>query len=101
VRALLAVRGEEEEAGVVFEGEEFEGGGVFEGVDGVFLGEADGVRAFEGVQVGEEGGEEGGGAGVAQEEHGLGVFGYEGFAGGEGAGGACGFGFAWGRGGLV
>lgn len=56
MRPLLAVRGEEEEAGVVFEGEEFEGGGVFEGVEGVFLGEADGVRALEGVQVCEEGG---------------------------------------------
>lgn len=59
------MRGEDEEAGVVFLREELEGGGVFEGVDGVFLGEADGVRAFEGVQVGEEGGQEGGGAGVA------------------------------------
>lgn len=89
--------GEEEEAGVVLEREEFEGGGVREGVDGVFLGEADGVRAFEGVQVGEEGGEEGGGAGVAEEEDDLGVFRYEGFAGGEGAGGACGLGFAGGK----
>lgn len=46
VRALLAVGAEDEKAGIVFLREEFEGGGVFEGVDVVFLGEADGVRAF-------------------------------------------------------
>lgn len=49
MRALLGVRAEDEERGVVFLREEFEAAGVFEGVDGVFLGEADGEGALEGV----------------------------------------------------
>lgn len=52
---------EEEEAGVVFLAEEFQRGGVGEGVDVVFLGEADAEGTFEGVEVCEEGGDEGGG----------------------------------------
>lgn len=49
-------------------------------MDGVAFGEADGVRLLEAVDVGEEGGEEGRGCGVAEEEGCFGVFNLEGFA---------------------
>ena len=45
---------EEEEGGIVLLGEKFETGGVGERVDGVFFREADGVRAFQSVNIGEE-----------------------------------------------
>ena len=48
----------------------------------------------EGMQVGEEGVDERGGGGAAEEEGCFGVFDGEGEALGVGAGGACGFGFA-------
>lgn len=83
-------------------GEELERGGVFEGVDGVFLVKADGEGLFEAVEVGEEATDEGGGGAAFEEERRFGVFGCEGGAFGEGAGGAGGFGFAeWGLSGLI
>lgn len=88
------MRAEDEEGGVVFLREEFEAAGVFEGVDRVFLGEADGERAFEGVEVGEEVVEQVGGAGALQEERRFGVFVRLGLALFEGALGAGVFGLA-------
>ena len=85
---------EDKLACIVLLAEEFEGGGVFEGVDAVGFREADRVRAFEGVEVGQEGCEEGGGAGVAEEEGRFGILRHLRFAGCEGALGAGGFGFA-------
>jgi len=43
------------ERGVIFLAEKFEARGIFDGVNGIFLGEADGVRAFECVKVCKEG----------------------------------------------
>jgi len=55
-------------------GEEFETRGIFEGVDGVFFGEADGIGAFERMEIGEQRIDEGGGGGAAKEEGRFGVF---------------------------
>ena len=97
MRAFLAVVPEEEQTGIVLLREEFERGGVGERVDVIFLGEADAVGAFEGVEVGKEGGGQRGAGGAAEEEGGFVVFGREGLARFEGAGGAGGFGFSsWG-----
>ena len=54
------------------------------------------MRFAEGMQVGEEGVDEGGGGGAAEEEGCFGVFDGEGEALGVEAGGAGGFGFAGG-----
>ena len=94
MRAFLAVVPEEEQTGIVLLREEFERGGVGERVDVIFLGEADAVGAFEGIEVGEEGGGQGGAGGAAEEEGGFVVFGREGLARFEGAGGAGGLGFS-------
>ena len=47
-------------------------------MDGIFLGETEGVGALEGVEVGEEGIDEGGGGSATEEKGGLGVFDGEG-----------------------
>lgn len=49
--ALLASESVDEEGGIVLLGEEFKGRWIFEGVDAIFLGEFDGERALEGVEV--------------------------------------------------
>ena len=92
--AFFTVVAEEQQAGVVFLREEFERGGVGERVDVVFFGESDAVGAFEGVEVGQERGGQGGAGGAAEEEGGFRVFGRQGLAGFEDAGGAGGFGFS-------
>ena len=70
-------------------------------MDGIFFGKTDGVRFAEGMEVGEEGVDERGGGGAAEEESAFGVFDGEGEGAGVGAGGASGFGFAVVGGGLV
>ncbi len=89
IRPLLAVASKHNEADVVLLGEEFERGGVFEGVDVIFLGEADGKRAFEGVEVLKEELAELATSGAAEEEGDFGVFGGLRCADGKGTSGAC------------
>lgn len=74
VWSFLAVAAEHQQGGVVFLAEEFERRGVFEGVDGVFLGEFDGQRPFQRVQVGEGQLDDFGAGAAPQEEGGFGVF---------------------------
>lgn len=57
-------------------------------MDGIFLGEADGVRTFEGVKVCEEGVDQGGGRSATKEEGRLCIFYWEGLLFCEGALGA-------------
>lgn len=68
---------EHHERGVVFLAEEFEAGSIFERVNGIFLGETYGVRAFEGVKIGEQGVDQGGGRRAAEEEGGFSIFDWE------------------------
>ena len=58
VRPFLAVAREAEQARIVLLAEELEGGRVFERMDGVFLGEAQGVGLFEAIEVLRDGVEE-------------------------------------------
>ena len=47
MRPLLAVATEAEQGGIILQAEKFETRSVFEWVNRVFLGKADGMRAFE------------------------------------------------------
>lgn len=85
MRAFLAVAAEHHERGVVSLAEEFEARRIFERVDGIFLGEADGVRAFQGVKVCEEEINQGGGRSAAEEEGRFCIFYWEGLLFCEGA----------------
>ncbi len=85
MRAFLAMAAEHHERGVVFLAKKFEARRIFERVDGIFLGEADGVRTFQGVKVCEEGIDQGGGGSAAEEEGRFGVFYWEGLLFCEGA----------------
>lgn len=71
--ALLGVRGEGDQGGVVLVREELERGGILEGCHGVLLGEPDRVGLLERVEVGQDRLHDLGGAGAAEEESGLGV----------------------------
>jgi len=85
---------EDEQGDVVLFAEEFEAGGIVERVDVVLLGEFEGERAFEGVDVGEGELHDVGAGRAAEQERRFGVFGGLGLALFEGALGARVFGFS-------
>lgn len=77
MRAFLTVTAKHHERGVILLAEKFKARGIFERVYGILFSEAYGVRAFDGVKVGEKGVYKGGGGRAAEKESRLCVFYWE------------------------